>query len=955
MSSLRVDTPATVLDMIWSIGAEMRDSVAVVSGEHSLTYAELLHCAAENAQRLRDIGVRPGEFVLCGLSAGVELAVAWLACMYAQAVIVPIDPDWPELRLHAIDEATSARALIIEEYAVRPRSTATILSLTLVRGTTLVTPLRGRPSDLMYGFFTSGSTGVPKCALNHHGGLINRFDHMTRTFGFGHTVYQNSSPLFDSSIWQLLWPLTSGGTAVIPASRQRWDLDEVVRVVLARSITMTDFVPTIFKVLVRAIEAGAVLPVQLQSLRYVLVGGEEIDGASVRSFMQMLPSTTVINTYGHTEASIGMVFHQVREADGIDIPLGHPIQNTFVRIVDERMRSVPQGEIGEIVVAGICVGAGYLNAPALTERAFIDNPFPDLPGGKIYRSGDLGYVDADGCLRFSGRQDDQLKIRGVRIEGGEIVKALVNCHPGATDAIALSVPNARGEHAFIAVYTGQRHRAIEELRKSMAQQLPTTHMPSAILYLDSLPINANGKTDRKRVAELVRNMLTHAEQSGERELSSILQQVMDCFAEFLVNVKVQPDTDFFSNGGDSLDAVDLALRLRERLGVSLQANTVFLHPTPKGLHAYIAMQGDQQCFVCPVIPDIAFCNPAVPSQSCGTILLTGGTGYVGVHILERLLLTTRAHIHVLVRGRTGTVAFDRLASALSTAFPGVRFDWTRVSIVEGDLTKPSLGISSSMLDILTQAVDDIVHCASEVNFHRSADQLFTSNVLGTIELIRLCNTGRGKRLHYVSSVAAGTAHSRSADTLATGYAITKYDAEQALLFAAERGLLARIYRLDDVLPSSVTGFYNKRALVDLFLASCLRHRFCPQQTGSIGLLPVDGVAAQLCKAAAHPEQFLKLPTIVVLKASRYVDVCLLLNDLAQTLDRPLRSISLAEYTAFLSCAEDRESKLLHSMLSVRDLSAPLFESSSDCVDAQFVPITVDAMMTDLRPFAAHLV
>jgi amino acid adenylation domain-containing protein len=423
---------SSVLDMITVSAKQQEEAPAVVCGEQVLSYSELLLLAQKNADRLLRAGVKPGEFVLCGLATGVELPIAWIATMLARAVLVPIDPQWPSARLNSVLEITNAGVAIVPAIMLHLALNSGKVSLMEIElsGTgedvvMSVPALSG--DDLLYGFFTSGSTGTPKCALNHHAGVMNRFSYMTRRFGQGHRVYQNSAPLFDSSIWQLLWPLTSGGVSILPQSRDHWSVEALVDVVEQYRITMTDFVPTLFKTLVRSIEHRLVPAEKLQSLKYVLIGGEAIDSLSVHTFRRFLPDTRIINTYGHTEASIGMVFHEVCDEDGDDIPLGAPIDNTYVRIVDEDLREVPQGTFGEIVVAGVCVGGGYLNAPELTERAFLPNPFDDLPGAMVYRTGDLGRVRGDGLLEFAGRIDDQVKVRGVRIELNEISIAMREC------------------------------------------------------------------------------------------------------------------------------------------------------------------------------------------------------------------------------------------------------------------------------------------------------------------------------------------------------------------------------------------------------------------------------------------------------------------------------------------------------------------------------------------------
>ncbi|RJG15049.1 amino acid adenylation domain-containing protein [Massilia cavernae] len=448
----RLSGAESVLEMICAAARTHADRIAVTCGTRSISYADMMAAANANAVRLAACGVAPRDMVLCALSTGVELPLAWLSVMIAGAVIVPIDARWPAMRLQAVVAATGAR-LAIGDGADNAALAATGLQLYGIdvelpvgQADAGVAPPTG--ADLLYGFFTSGSTGTPKCALNHHAGLVNRFSYMTRRFGQGHVVYQNSAPLFDSSIWQMLWPLTGGSVSVLPERRDHWDIDTVVADISRHGISMTDFVPTLFKLLVRALENGSVAPVRLASLRNVLIGGEEIDPASVHTFRRLMPRCRIINTYGHTEASIGMVFHEVRDEDGEHIPLGRPIDNTYVRIVDADMKTMPEGEFGEMAVAGICVGAGYLNMPELSARAFVPNPFRDLPGELVYRTGDIGRVRADGMLEYGGRTDDQVKVRGVRIELGEVSLAMKACFPQVQDAMAVVVPNSGATPAW---------------------------------------------------------------------------------------------------------------------------------------------------------------------------------------------------------------------------------------------------------------------------------------------------------------------------------------------------------------------------------------------------------------------------------------------------------------------------------------------------------------------------
>jgi len=253
----------SVLDMVRTAAEAHGSGIAVRCGASEITYADLMAAAETNATVLREQGVRRKDVVLCALGTGIELPVTWLAAMMLGAVIVPIDVGWPALRLRAVAATTEAAIAVAgdEGHEALLAAGVRIIRIRLERGgqraaSTMGAGADGAGADLIYGFFTSGSTGVPKCALNHHAGLANRFRYMTRRFGQRQVVYQNSAPLFDSSIWQMLWPLTGGSVSVLPERRGRWDLDTVVEDIARHGVTMTDFVPTLFKLLVRGLESG---------------------------------------------------------------------------------------------------------------------------------------------------------------------------------------------------------------------------------------------------------------------------------------------------------------------------------------------------------------------------------------------------------------------------------------------------------------------------------------------------------------------------------------------------------------------------------------------------------------------------------------------------------------------------------------------------------------------------
>lgn len=956
----------SVLDMVRTAAEAHGAGIAVRCGAREITYADLMAAAEANAAMLREQGVGRKDMVLCALGTGIELPVAWLATMMVGAVIVPIDIGWPTLRLRAVAATTEAAIAIAGEEGHEALLAAgvRVAGIRLERRgqAASAAALPASDADLVYGFFTSGSTGVPKCALNHHAGLANRFRYMTRRFGQRQVVYQNSAPLFDSSIWQMLWPLTGGSVSVLPERRGRWDLDTVVDDIARHGVTMTDFVPTLFKLLVRGLESGSVARAKLASLRHLLIGGEEIDAPSVHSFRRLLPQCRVINTYGHTEASIGMVFHEVRDEDGQHIPLGRPIDNTHVRVVDSSMRVVVDGELGEIVVGGVCVGAGYLNLPQLTARAFVANPFPDVPGAVVYRTGDMGRVRADGLLEYAGRADDQVKVRGVRVELGELSLAMKACFGEVSDAVALMAPAANGEPELALAYAAPAEIEAGRLRRELAVHLPMTHMPRRVLWLASLPVSPNGKLDRKRIVDMMvaQTSLAAVVPIARDGAAGMLETVVQCYRSVLLMNDIGPDTDFFNSGGDSLAAVNLSLMLAQTRGAAVPVTRLYEYPTPRALAKFLNSGGAAAEQGAVSLPEVDYSNTGVPAASSRRVLLTGATGCIGVHVLECLLRTTTLEVSVLLRGASSQAALDRLASAYRAAHRGQALPLARIKVLPGDLAAPKWGLPQPVWEHQAAEIDEVIHCGAEVNFLLPAAQLFAPNVLGTASLIQFCREGRAKRVHHVSSLAAKLpavdVHG-GAPAGTTGYGYTKYLADRLIVRAQAQGLSARIYRVDDVLPSICAGHVNQRSLVHMLLSCCLRLGVAPAGCGELGLLPIDALARWLCGFVGTPANFGNAPALVDVVGQQFVPFDMLVWAVAGKLGRESTPIGYDAFLALLRRTDDPRAALLHDMLPAAGSGRVAFSQPLAAADRQAKCAAVpngQQLVANLGDFALYL-
>ena len=426
------------------------------------------------------------------------------------------------------------------------------------------------PGDLCYGFFTSGTTGIPKCALNRHGGLANRLRFMTRWFAAGDddVVLQNSKHTFDSSLWQLMWPLTTGGRTVLPEAGEFLNLPLTVDTIARYQVTATDFVSSIFNALVALVDGDDAAQRKLASLRYLVVGSEEINARAVHRMRELLPQVRITNGYGPTETSIGMVFHLVSDADGDVIPIGAPIDNCYVAVLGEDGAPRPRGAVGEIAIGGACVGAGYHGDQTATAKAFVPNHFPHcIPGDRLYLSGDFGFLDDDGRLFFSGRRDFQVKIGGVRIELGEVEAAAQRC-PGVYQAKAL-VAEREGIKSLALFAAGSERLTPEALREHLRGALPRTSVPQYCLVLPRMPLGEGGKVDWRELTAMLEARLDAdaAALAAAAEPGSWDGLALRAFRVALGQPGLAGDADFMAAGGDSLRALIAVRMLSDECGV----------------------------------------------------------------------------------------------------------------------------------------------------------------------------------------------------------------------------------------------------------------------------------------------------------------------------------------------------------------------------------------------------
>ena len=573
----------TTIDQL--IAAQARhtpDATAVESEGERFTYAELNSQANRLAHLLREEGVGPGEVVGVLACRSAALVIGLLAVLKAGAAYLPLDPDQPDERL-AFMLADACAGLVLTASLLAPRLPSVVRAVLLEqtpagRPATDPESLAG-PGDPAYVIYTSGSTGTPKGVPNSHRGLANRLDWMQRAFPIGadDAVLQKTPIGFDVSVWELFWPLMTGARLVMASPGGHRDPQYLRKVISGSRVTTVHFVPSMLGLFLEEPEAESCV-----SLRRTICSGEELTPALAAEFLRRMPGE-LHNLYGPTEAAIDVSsWHCTPETvvGRTRLPIGRPIQNTRLYVVDCWDNPVPAGVPGELLIGGVGVALGYLGHPELTAERFVPDPY--LPGGRLYRTGDLARWREDGDLDYLGRIDRQVKLRGIRIEPGEIEAAIAS-HPGVTQAAVLVTgPDAdRRLVAYVVPATGEAPDAAG-LRAYLAARLPDYMIPAAFAQVKSLPLTANGKLD---YAALVALPVPQATSGPSPADDRLLEDVRAIWAEVLRVEAIGLDDDLFDLGGHSLTITQIAARMRRRLRLDLPLQLFYDMPTVRGVVA----------------------------------------------------------------------------------------------------------------------------------------------------------------------------------------------------------------------------------------------------------------------------------------------------------------------------------------------------------------------------------
>ncbi len=605
----RVQFPGgTLSELIEAQAGRTPSDCCVVHGDRRMTYAELDAASHRLADLLRSLGIRPGSFVPIIDRRGMDFVVAMLAIWKAGGAYVPVDAAYPEARVSYMLQDSGSSVAIVGAGAMSrfARVIAESTSLTDVvclhadsvpdpggrsgprvhrcHGSFHSAPANACPkalaTDPAYMIYTSGSTGRPKGAIVRHDGAVNHLFAQAHCLGRDgvRRFLQTAPSSSDISVWQFAAPLAFGGVTVIVDDVT--DVENLLTQVRRHGIQIIELVPVVMRYLV---DYAASLPVHeraLPSLRWAMVTGESASVELVNAWLALYPSIPVVNAYGPTEAADDVaqaILCEPLPAHQLTVPIGRPLPNMAVYVLDDLLQPVPPGALGEICVAGVGVGNGYWRNPEQTRERFVANPFAGAAGKTLYRTGDIGRLRDDGSLECLGRRDHQVQLRGVRIELQEI-EALLCTHPAVRNAAAQVFRDGAGDGRLIAYVVLDPADALKppNLRSWLAERLPPAMLPSSVLPLERLPLNPAGKVDRNA---LLPPEPTALQQSRATETSDGIESVLVALWQQELGVEhVGVDDDFFDLGGDSLSALAIVVGARAA-ELRLRPADVLQHPT----------------------------------------------------------------------------------------------------------------------------------------------------------------------------------------------------------------------------------------------------------------------------------------------------------------------------------------------------------------------------------------
>lgn len=875
-------TERTIVDIFDERVESTPGDIGVIYRDVGYTFYQINRKVAPLAAALQRNGVERDTIVAVCAERSLYMIIGILAVLKAGGAYCPIDPRYPKERIEYILDNSASKLILLPrkfDHLFESRHERLYLDDRYDLSADTVLAKRHSPRSLAYIIYTSGSTGLPKGAMIEHRNLINTLYAKLDTFPFGKfdTCCLNSNFVFDASVLEIFrWIVARGRLVVLDEDDEKNPI-KLLELIQRHVITHYFVIPSVLRMLVDSMTEDDVQ--KMKSIRYLKIGGEVLSPDTVVKARNRLGRTIELsNVYGPSETCVCVTRYRIPYSGNMpsNVPIGKPLANTRIYVLDDNLLPCPIGRCGNIYIAGNSVGRGYINDRELTISTFLPDPFK--PGEKMYRTGDTGRWLFDGNIEFIGRTDDQVKIRGYRVELAEIQR-IIERHPLIDEAVVRIIN--RDGNKIIAAYLKKNStegnaelddKQRDELRRFIALRLPGYMVPSVFLSVDRWPKTPGGKIDRRRLpvsrSVVQRLGLRYPSTDAERTLERIWKRILRIDS-------IATTDSFFGLGGDSLSLAQLSIDLRNIFHVDIPPgeliqNDVFhdmmLAIQKHGKRGIGEHLGDGLDVEAETTIPSNFCVPIRTESRNGheNILLTGATGFLGSYLVYELLNKfVDSTLFCLVRAESPYAAMHTIRARLKEYGLWTKPFGSRIVPIVGDLEKPRLGLTEERFHDLGRTVDAIFHNGASVSFLPSYNSLKAANVSSTRELVELAVVSKLKVLHYISTIGifdTGSAVSRvyyeddildSANPPWMGYAQTKYISERYLRKIRAKGVPVNIYR-----PGRLTGAMFTPTILpgDAFchyLKGIVQLGYAPSIDNHFDLTPVDFAAKSIVRISTN--------------------------------------------------------------------------------------------------------
>lgn len=839
---------------------------ALIACDAEFTYKEFDAMANRIANNLIKLGVKPRSKVALLLPRTSRVILSMFGVMKAGSAYIPCDPEYPTDRIQHILNDSEATYVITTNEHLKDFSNAIDVE-TLLEGENTRPALEITPEDLAYLIYTSGSTGKPKGVMLRHESIANYLldnpanTHIHALATRAKTLLSITTISFDMSLKEIGAALNNGLTLVFANEEQTTN-----PITLAKLFkeTQSDAFNTTPSRMLQFMELPAFAEA-IGQCKVIMCGGEKYADGLLDKLRAAAPESQIFNTYGPTEITVSSNCKDLTHTNRVSV--GKPLLNVTEFVVDKDGNELPSGIVGELYIGGMGVATGYNNLPEMTAERFID-----YQGMRIYKSGDYARWTEEGDVEILGRTDNQIKLRGLRIELGE-VEAAIAAIPGVKNVV-VKIIKIKGEEHLAAYFTADRKIEIPELKEELGKNLTKYMVPTAYLQMEKFPLTPNGKTDVKSLPD------PEIALSGEYEApaNETEQNIADIFGKILKLDKVGANDNFYELGGTSLVTTRVIIET-DKLGYNVAYGDVFANPTPRKLANFILGVSDEEKEKDDVADyDYTAINTLLRNNTLetfrlgehmklGKVLLTGATGYLGIHILKELLDSDAEQIYCLVRAKNVKDAEERLKTLLFYYFENTFEDLfgNRLQLISGDVTSD---IDPSI------KTDTLINCAAIVKHFAEGTEIEDVNVGGVEHCIKYCLATGAKMIQISTASTRGMSVNGvpapgklfneqrlyMGQYLGNKYILSKFIAERMVLEAvATQGLTAKIMRVGNLAPRSTDGEFQVNFQTNSFMGRLKVYNMlgcCPFESRDLQVefSPINEVARAIVKLSSTPKE-----------------------------------------------------------------------------------------------------